>query len=144
MGLFATEREYLEWCQQHGIRPEKPSPRRSVSLPEETPTTPKPSKYRNTPEWVDGIRFDSKKEARRYVDLKTMERAGLIAGLQLQVPFRIEINGFKVCVYQCDFAYLRDGNRIVEDVKSSASKTRLYELKRKLMRAVHGIEIQEV
>jgi hypothetical protein len=95
------------------------------------------SKYRAQPEIVDGIRFASKKEARRYGELKLLLRAGEIHGLELQPRFPLIVNGKKVCVYVADFAYLdNDGNRVVEDVKSKATVTPLYRVKLKLLMAL--------
>lgn len=102
----------------------------------------KTPKYRAIPTEVDGIRFSSKKESRRYSELKLMERAGEISGLSLQPKFPIVINGVKVCNYLADFSYLlADGMRRVEDVKGF--KTPIYNLKKRLVKAVHGVEIFE-
>ena len=102
----------------------------------------KPNKYRNHPIEVDGIRFDSKAEARRYGELKILERAGEIGGLRLQPRFPIEVNGMRVCTYIADFEYRNADGRVVEDVKGKP--TPVYNLKKRLIRAVHGIEIQEI
>jgi hypothetical protein len=114
------------------------------------------SKYGNRKTVVDGITFDSKKEADRYIELKYMERAGLIRCLELQpkyclIPTLEGSNGKiaqRAVYYRADFEYLeKDGNgwrRVVEDVKSPATKTQVYLLKKKLMRWRLGIEIREV
>jgi hypothetical protein len=99
------------------------------------------SKYRNIRTKVDGIEFASKKEAARYSELRLLERAGKISGLKLQVPYPIEINHVKICTYRADFVYLTRPGLMVEDVKGA--KTPLYRLKKKLMRAIYGIEILE-
>jgi hypothetical protein len=72
------------------------------------------------------------------------QRAGTISALELQKPYRLDVNGFHIADYVADFVYERDGETIVEDVKSKPTKTRLYRIKKKLMRAIHGIEIHEV
>ena len=107
------------------------------------------------------IRFDSKKEARRYDELMAMLRAGKIRDLKLQQQFTLQeayttTEGVRVRAirYQADFTYQkpksvdRDGEWIwglvVEDVKSRATKTRAYAMKKKLMQERFGIEIQEV
>lgn len=103
------------------------------------------SKYGNQPTEVDGHRFDSLAEARRYRDLTRLRDAGEISQLRLQPKFPIVVNGMAVCVYVADFSYIGSTGVVVEDVKSSATrKNRSYQLKRKLMLAVHGIEISEV
>ena len=102
-------------------------------------------KYRNTKTVIDGVTFDSKKESARYSDLKLMHRAGAITDLTLQPKFDIVINGQKVCSYIADFSYVENGVTVVEDVKSEMTrKLPTYRLKKKLMRAVHGIEIREI
>lgn len=107
------------------------------------------------------VNFDSKKEARRYDELMAMLRAGQIRDLKLQPQFTIqeayttpEGQRVRAIRYQADFSYKRPTEpdctgevhwlRVVEDVKSRATKTRVYEIKKKLMREKLGIEIQEV
>lgn len=102
-------------------------------------------KYRNVPTVVDGFRFDSKAEARRWGELKLFDRAGAIRDLQRQVTYELPVNGEIVCRYRADFIYWKpDGHLVVEDVKSRASMTPLYRLKKKLMKAIWGITISEV
>lgn len=109
------------------------------------------SKYRAKKCQVDGIKFDSLKEARRYQELRLLERAGKIADLRLQVPFFLlpaqrDENGNVVeraVKYIADFVYTgEDGKTVVEDTKGM--KTPAYVIKRKLMRWVHSIAIKEV
>lgn len=109
------------------------------------------SKYRNKHVTVDNILFDSVREARRYTELKLLQKGGYITGLQLQVPFELlpsqrDGNGKVVerkVKYIADFVYTdKAGQMVVEDAKGC--KTEVYLLKKKLMRYVHGIEIKEV
>lgn len=101
------------------------------------------SKYRNVPTRVDGIRFASKKEARRYAELKLLQKAGKISHLLLQVPFMCQVNGIVVCKYLADFQYYdKAGVRHVEDAKGM--RTPLYALKKKLVEAQHNVKIEEV
>lgn len=102
------------------------------------------NKYRNIPTTIDGVTFASKKEARRYEELKLMVRAKAITDLTLQPVFPIEIAGQKICKYIADFEYTENGKRIVEDVKSTATATPVYKLKKKLVKALHNIDVQEV
>lgn len=102
----------------------------------------KPSKYRNVKTMVDGIEFDSKKEAARYQELKIMEKAGIISELKLQVVHDLSVNAVHVCKYIADFTYIRDNRRVTEDVKGM--KTIIYKMKKKLMKAIYNIEIQEI
>lgn len=105
----------------------------------------KPSKYRNQRVTVEGVEFDSKKEAARWVELQAAERAGQIWDLRRQVRFPLDVNGTHICDYVADFEWkVQMGSctaRIVEDVKGR--KTREYGLKKRLMRALYGVEIKE-
>ena len=98
-------------------------------------------KYRNIKTTIDGITFDSKRESIRYCELKLLAKAKKIQNLRLQLPYVIRVNGEKICKYIADFVYVEDGQEIVEDVKGM--RTREYVLKRKLMKAVFGIDIRE-
>ena len=107
------------------------------------------SKYGNKKVEVDGILFDSKREARRYLDLKAMEIAGQIQNLQLQVKYMLipsqRIDGKVVereVTYVADFVYEQNGETVVEDTKGH--RTKEYIIKRKIMLYVHGIRIREV
>ena len=93
---------------------------------------------------VDGIVFASKKEAKRYGELKLLELTGAIRDLRLQPKFPCVVNGVKVCDYIADFWYVdsETGHAVVEDAKGM--KTPVYKLKAKLVEAVHGFEITEV
>jgi len=113
--------------------------------------TGKHRKYYNKPTEVDGIRFDSKKEATRYLQLKLLQRAGKITNLRTQVPYQFEINGStlrsikgRAVKYVADFVYEEKGEEVVEDVKSAITSVNpLYLLKKALMKHVHGIDIRE-
>lgn len=120
-----------------------------------TRATPRAPRHRNKygaePCEIDGRRFDSKAEGRRYLVLKDMERKGEISGLECQVSFTLVpeqiISGKKEkpVRYICDFRYTRkDGLVVVEDVKSAPTKTREFILKRKLMWFIHKIAVIEV
>ena len=97
---------------------------------------------------VDGIEHDSKKEAARWQELNLMLRARLIEDLQRQVRFELipKQDGERACTYIADFVYIdrKTGEKIVEDVKSPATRTEAYRIKRKLMLYVHGIRIREI
>lgn len=108
-------------------------------------------KYRNKRITVDGITFDSQKEAVRYQELKLLERTGYIQNLQRQVPFVLipkqERNGKLIerpVIYKADFVYTENGEEVVEDVKSEATKTKEYIIKRKLLLWQYGLIIKEV
>lgn len=100
-------------------------------------------KYKAKPTVVNGVKFASKKEAERYKDLLLLEGFGDITELELQPRFPIIFNDIKICTYVADFSYIKKGekDKTVEDVKGF--KTRVYSLKKKMMKAVHDIEILE-
>jgi hypothetical protein len=101
------------------------------------------AKYKNRKTTIDGRVFDSQREATRYQELKLMESAGEIEELDLQVRFALRVNRQEICCYIADFTYRNKIGRklVVEDVKGM--KTRDYIIKKKLMKAIHDIEIKE-
>ena len=104
----------------------------------------KSSKFGAKKTIVDGITFDSKWESERYGQLKAMERGGIVTDLKLQVKYDIVINDIKICKYIADFVYKEESSdgkirEIVEDAKGF--ETPEFKLKKKLMKAVHGIDI---
>lgn len=123
-------------------------------------------KYNNKKIIVDGIKFDSKKEALRYKELKMLEKAGIISNLQRQVKYTLIPAQYertdevytkgkdkgkpkkgrlieRECAYYADFVYsTKSGELVVEDTKGM--RTPDYIIKRKLMLYVHGIRIVEV
>ena len=96
------------------------------------------SKYKNRRTEVDGIEFDSLKEARRYQELKLLVRGGVIKDLELQPVFELipkqKHNGKSIrkANYIADFMYIdtKRGITVVEDVKGF--KTDVYKLKKKM------------
>ena len=121
------------------------------------------NKYYNKKCEINGIVFDSRKEARRYQELLLLQRAGVIKNLQRQVKYvlipaqyesfeRYGKNGQELtpgkkliereCAYVADFVYVEDGKTVIEDTKGM--KTKDYIIKRKLMLYTHGIRIREV
>lgn len=118
---------------------------------------PARSKFRNTPTTVDGVRFASQREAARWGELVMMQRAGVISELKRQVRFALEVNGVLIGHYTADAVYMENGVLVVEDTKpklreskrkagkrKQPPRSRDYILRRKLMLAVHGIEVKEV
>ena len=102
------------------------------------------SKYRNVKTTVDGIDFSSKKEAARYRQLMLLQRAGKISQLELQPRFDFVVNGMRLGFYRADFRYIEDGVDVIEDVKSKITAINpTYRLKKKLMKALHNIDILE-
>jgi len=109
-------------------------------LPDKLPKSS--HKYGAKAMMVDGIRFPSMKEAKRYTTLKALEKAHLISNLKIQVPYELNPGGTHSLKYIADFVYTNDkGEQIVED--SKGYKTREYKKKKKLMLEVHNISITE-
>jgi len=103
------------------------------------------SKFGNEPTVVDGLRFASKAEARRYGWLKIAQMAGEISELECQPRFPLRVDGALICTYVADFRYRdRAGSVVVEDVKSDPTRTPVYRIKIKLLKALHGVDIVEV
>lgn len=110
--------------------------------PHAAPPKPKRrSKYGNRKTVVDGLTFDSEKEAKRWIVLKALERSGKIKNLIRQVPYGLSVDGEFICRYVADFRYELDGKAVVEDTKGF--RTAIYKIKRKLMKAIYGIVIKE-
>jgi len=102
---------------------------------------------------IDGLRFDSKHEAMRYVELKYAEKIGAISDLRTQVAFELIPSqkgkdgkvAERAVRYIADFTYTdENGNFVVEDAKSPATRTDVYKIKRKLMLYMKGLEVKEV
>lgn len=108
------------------------------------------SKYRNKKTKLDGIVFDSQKEAERYAELKLLEKAGLISELELQKKFILQpsftYKGKKqqAITYSCDFYYKEKDRYVIEDVKSPITKNnQVYKIKKKMM-LYRGYEVKEI
>ena len=109
------------------------------------------SKYHAKKDIRGKLKFDSKKEARRYDALVLLLRRGEISDLRVQPEFTL-IEAYttpggervRALRYREDFSYRRGGELIVEDVKSEETTTRVYLNKRKMMQEKYGITIREV
>lgn len=106
---------------------------------------PRVSKYRARRVEVDGIRFDSQKEARLWQVLRQRLASGELVRLERQVRFELTAHGCPICVYVADFAFVNhDGEYHVVDVKSDFTrKLPIFRLKSKLFRAQMGFDIEE-
>ena len=109
------------------------------------------SKYHAEKDVRGKLKFDSKKEARRYDALVLLLRSGEISDLRIQPEFTL-VEAYtmpggervRAMRYRADFSYRRNGELIVEDVKSAATRTRVYLNKRKMMQEKYGITVREV
>ena len=105
----------------------------------------KKNKYRAKKITVNGIEYDSKLEYERYCELKILEQAKKISKLEYHVRFPLidkDEHGREIA-YEADFVYIENGQKVVEDVKSKPTKTRLYALKKRLLLERYGIKIKE-
>ena len=119
-------------------------------------TRPSTNKYQARSVRVDGILFDSQREAARYQELRLLVAAGLIADLEVHPGFPLQVMALHedgppwtvhtVGMFHADFRYrnLKTDNVIVEDVKSPPTKTTAYKLRKRLVEAIHGVVIVEV
>lgn len=103
----------------------------------------KPHKFNATRTEIDGIWFDSKKEAAEYGKLKLLERIGKVQQLELQPAFELHApSGEVLGKYKADFRFIdQEGRSRVVDVKGV--KTPVYRLKKKMVEAEYGIRIEE-
>lgn len=105
------------------------------------------SKYNARKTTVDGLTFDSRREADRYLVLKGMEADGAIEDLRRQVRYELvpafDVDGrhYRPVCYVADFVYVEDGKTVVEDVKGA--RTDVYGLKSKLFARRYGMGIKE-
>lgn len=121
------------------------------------------NKYKAIKTCVNGIEFDSRKEARRYQELMLLQKAGRIRKLERQVKFVLIPTQYEITVrygkkgqrlkdrqkllerelaYIADFVYEENGKKVVEDTKGI--KTKDYIIKRKLMLYIHNIKVREI
>ena len=144
---------WTAYARDHGLIQ---APRMALEL--EAPPVPAPgaNKYHARRVTVDGVTFASRREAGRYLELRLREKAGEIEALELQPVFPLYVMEIwrsqapivlRDCgVYTADFRYcdLQSGEIIVEDVKSDATKTTDYRLRKTVAEAVHGMTITEI
>lgn len=110
-----------------------------------------PNKYGAKGEHLDGFYFDSRAELHRYEELKLLERGGAISGLVVHPRFVLQYPGtdgeiHDIATYEGDFYYVDHelGVGVLEDVKTDATRTQLYRIKKRLVEAQFGIKIVEV
>ena len=114
----------------------------------------KQNKYHNQKCVYKGIKFDSKKEQNRYLQLLQLEKLGIIKDLKLQVPYllldtiRFKGKTYPKTSYICDFQYIdvKTNKVVVEDVKSPATaKDKVYRLKIKMLLSKYpDIDFEEI
>jgi hypothetical protein len=143
---MGNDREaWTTWAERHSELP-----------PVQCPPEAKPNKYKATAVHIDGIRFDSLKEGKRYTELNALlavheiEDLELHPGFPLMVP-RLNTDGpaqvfHTIGMFHADFKYrnVRTGNVVVEDVKSKPTRTEAYLLRKKFVEWQHGIIIVEI
>lgn len=113
-------------------------------IPLRLPSKKKPNKYRAQPTIVDGIRFASKREAAYYAELKFRERAGEVSAVEMQKVFALTINGQVIGAYRPDFCFHDDLSKRYRVVDVKGVETREFKRTKRLMRAIHGIEVEVV
>jgi hypothetical protein len=148
--IYATDREaWTAYAERHGlIRP----PKRGS----DTTFMPRGNKYGARRMQVDGIWFDSQKEAARYQELKLLREAGAIDELEIHPAFPLHVTELyrtqrppiitTVGMFSADFRYcdLRTGEIVIEDVKSVPTKTEAYRLRKRLAEVIHGVSIRKL
>lgn len=101
-----------------------------------------PSKYHNKKTEIDGHTFDSLMEGERYRQLSLLLYGGYISKLEVHPRYPLVVNGVNCGYYEADFRYIENGVSITEDLKGF--RTAVFILKKKLVLALHGVEIKEV
>ena len=137
------EDQVKEYCKRTGQmdKLEKLAPRKDPKkeYPRYTVKEHKPTKYGNIPTEVNGILFDSKKEANYYVQMLMLQRCGVVKMIELQPVFELQPtfkkNGvtYRSIKYVADFRITyADGHKELVDTKSEATKTKDFKIKQKL------------
>lgn len=102
------------------------------------------SKYGNKKTTRHGITFASKKEAEQYDKLLFLEKHGRVRNIRLQVRYDFRVNGILIAYYLADFVYEELGKdgwvEVVHDTKGFPAKT--WPMKKKLLKAIHGIDVR--
>lgn len=95
---------------------------------------------------IDGITFDSRHESEVYIGLREQQRAGLIKELRCHVPIQLEVNGVHVGTYEVDFTYVTPEGKRYIDAKGyrKGNAYQMFKLKKALVKAVHGWDVEEV
>ena len=92
------------------------------------------NKYNAIKQTYKGLKFASKKELHRYLVLEKMLSDKSITNLELHPMYPLMVNGIKIGRYTADFRYKnQSGETIIEDVKSKATKTRDYIIRKKIL-----------
>jgi hypothetical protein len=130
----------------HRIAPRRPATQR---LPTPGGSVTTRSKYGAKPQVIDGIRLASKAEAKRYGQLRQLEMAGAIRGIEMHPVYQIIIDGEPVKMrnghiakYTADFRYFEGEQRIIEEVKGYV--VRDYPLRRAIIEHIYKVKIREV
>lgn len=133
---------WTQWLKTH------PNPRTTVN------TRPSTNKYQAHSVRVDGILFDSQREAARYGELKLLLHAGHIADLEIHPGFPLIVSEeggppfvfHTVGMFHADFKYkdCRTCAWVIEDVKSPPTKTEAYKLRKRIVEARYRLQIQEI
>jgi len=100
------------------------------------------NKYNNIKTVVDGIKFDSKREAYYYLYYKRLQETKIIGNLKLQTPIKFDIDGKHIFTYKADFEYEDEYGHHYIDVKGV--ETPVFRLKKKLIEAKYKIIIEIV
>lgn len=124
--------------------------RRNLGLPaepEEQPGIPRKNKYNARKVYLDGYTFDSKAEAKYYIEKKWELCGGLISDLWVHTRFPLVVGDKLICTYESDvdFVDVKKKEWVVVDVKSEKTrKLPVYQRNKKLMKELLGIDIREV
>lgn len=106
------------------------------------------TKFRNRPTHIDGIKFDSRKEAQWYLALRDRLNKGDITNLRVHQTYKLMVNGVTITSFRPDFVYEQNGKTHVVDVKGYFDKkspaARLFVVKARLLEALYGLQVEIV
>lgn len=146
VGLIDPQRPSVGSVRAHRGRKQAQDGSESLNVAQRASQSRSGAKYGNRVTYVDGVAFASKKEAERFGYLRMLEQASVIRDLEAHPRFQLVVHEQDCGYYEADFAYIdADGQRIVEDVKSAATrKLPTYRLKVRLLWALYGLRVMEV
>ncbi len=110
--------------------------------PVNAPVESRPQTFGTKPVSFEGYQFDSQLEAKRYGELKLLQKAGAISKLEIHRRWGLHVNNIKIGEYEADFTYLEGNQVVIEDTKGVS--TPLYRWKKKHVLAEYNIEIREI
>lgn len=115
-----------------------------IRLPKSFLKKEKENKFKAKKCSEDGFKFDSLRERKRYLELKFLQGKGTISELTVHPVYAFTYEGKIFCKMLPDFRYMENGEIVIEDVKSKATITTVYRLKKKMLKLWYGLDVKEI